>query len=176
MSRKLFALLALITLALVWLSACANTTTANPIATISSTPEPTYTIIPPTSTPEPSPTPRVGDTPEPTATPTTIPTPDKIVHESYGFYRHCEPDEKIPQLCVCTDYNFNMTITQVPIGDGLYETTIEFTFEYSDTMYLNDFQNQTSMPITTGTSLILPLEDWTKWDVSTQPFFEEVTP
>ncbi len=113
----------------------------------------------------------------------TIPPADRIavgnitdvevlMRQSSGFYRECEPDVNNPLECDCTDYEEEITVYQSAYGyndSHLYLTTIWFVSEYSETMYINDFGTQTSIPIESGTVLLLPFDNWLEWDITTTP-------
>lgn len=97
-----------------------------------------------------------------------------LVHQSNGFYRDCEPDINNPLECNCTDYAEEITVYQPAYGyndSDQYLTTIWFISAYSEVMYLNDFQSQISIPIESGTVLLLPFDNWLQWDITTTPIF-----
>lgn len=90
---------------------------------------------------------------------------------SNGYYLSCSPDEF--GGCDCTQYNDWVVIYQTPNNDGLFFTTIEFWSEYSNVFFLNDMVEKKSIPIESGTVIILPEYDYQSWDITVLPFFGE---
>ena len=91
---------------------------------------------------------------------------------STGYYLSCSPDSS-GEGCVCTQFDDATTIYQSPIADGMYLTTIEFWSEYSDTFFLNDMVEKKSIPIESGTVLVLSKYNHETWDITVLPFFGE---
>jgi hypothetical protein len=87
-----------------------------------------------------------------------------------GYYRQCDENEL--KQCICTDYHDNTIIYQSPYGES-YLTTVWFVSEYSEVWYFNDLVAEKSIPITSGTILVLPRFslDSRTWDIAVLPDF-----